>query len=77
MSNGQDQPFDKGGVVGRMFGAGSAENGKGLMAVVWVAPATLEEFLKALSDPTKVEAIAKKLEEQTAKLKKAGGSAGV
>ena len=69
---GQDQPFDKGGVVGRVFGAGAGENGKGLMAVVWVSPATLDEFLKALGNPNKVDGVAKKLEETLEKLRKSG-----
>lgn len=74
MPESQDQPFDKGGVVGRVFGAGAGENGKGLMAVVWISPATLDEFLKALGNPNSVDAVAKKLEDALDKLRKSGAA---
>ena len=70
MSNGTEQPPDKGGMVGRLFGSASNEPGKGLMIIAWVSPATLEEFRKVMCNPSEIQAFAEQLKTMGEKEKK-------
>lgn len=72
MADDDDQPGGKGGegVMGQIFGKGSCEEGKGLMIVGWIAPATLEEFRQVLSDPSRVQSFAEQLKDLGQRAKK-------
>ena len=72
MAGDDEQPADKGGgsIMERMFGSASCQDGKGLMIVGWIAPATLEEFRQVLSDPTRVQSFADQLKDIGNRMKK-------